>query len=134
MPALPAARGCIREVKWMDESRKMALMAVEALEDKKGADISILDISEISVLADYFIIANGSNRNQVQAMSDSVEEALGKAGYLPKQIEGYQAAGWILLDYKDIIVHVFSREEREFYDLERVWRDGKEISKEDLMV
>lgn len=118
----------------MDESRKMALMAVEALEDKKGADISILDISEISVLADYFIIANGSNRNQVQAMSDSVEEALGKAGYLPKQIEGYQAAGWILLDYKDIIVHVFSREEREFYDLERVWRDGKEISKEDLMV
>ena len=82
MPALPAARGCIREVKWMDESRKMALMAVEALEDKKGADISILDISEISVLADYFIIANGSNRNQVQAMSDSVEEALGKAGYL----------------------------------------------------
>ena len=116
----------------MAESRKMALMAVEALEDKKGADIKILDISEVSILADYFIIANGSNRNQVQAMSDSVEEVLGRAGYEPKQIEGYQTAGWILLDYKDIIVHVFSPEDRDFYDLERVWRDGKEISKEDL--
>ena len=116
----------------MDESRKMALIAVEALEDKKGNDITILDISEISVLADYFIIAGGSNRNQIQAMSDSVEEALGRAGYLPKQIEGYQSAGWILLDFKDIIIHVFSKEDREFYDLERVWRDGKEITKEDL--
>jgi len=116
----------------MDESRKMALIAVEALEDKKGNDITIIDISEISVLADYFIIAGGSNRNQIQAMSDSVEEALGRAGYLPKQIEGYQSAGWILLDFKDIIIHVFSKEDREFYDLERVWRDGKEITKEDL--
>lgn len=116
----------------MDESKKMALTAVEALEDKKGTDITILDISEISVLADYFIIANGSNRNQIQAMSDSVEEALGHAGYEPKQIEGYQAAGWILLDYKDVIVHVFSTDERKFYDLERVWRDGREITKEDL--
>lgn len=116
----------------MDESRKMALIAVEALEDKKGNDITILDISEISVLADYFIIAGGSNRNQIQAMSDSVEEALGRAGYVPKQIEGYQSAGWVLLDFKDIIIHVFSKEDREFYDLERVWRDGKEITKEDL--
>ena len=116
----------------MDESKKMALMAVEALEDKKGADISIIDISKISVLADYFIIASGTNRNQIQAMSDSVEEVLGRAGYEPKQIEGYQSAGWILLDYKDIIVHVFSEEDRAFYDLERVWRDGTEITKEDL--
>ena len=117
----------------MDESKKMALMAVEALEDKKGADITIIDISEISVLADYFIIASGTNRNQVQAMSDGVEEILGHAGYEPKQIEGYQSAGWILLDYKDIIIHVFSEEDRAFYDLERVWRDGKEIKKEDLI-
>lgn len=117
----------------MEESKKMALMAVEALEDKKGADITIIDISEISVLGDYFIIANGTNRNQVQAMSDGVEEILGRAGYEPKQIEGYQSAGWILLDYKDIIIHVFSEEDRAFYDLERVWRDGKVISKEDLM-
>ena len=116
----------------MNESKKMALLAVEALEDKKAEEITIIDISEVSVLADYFIIADGSNRNQVQAMADSAEEALGKAGYDAKQIEGYQSANWILMDYKDIIVHVFSKEDRAFYDLERIWRDGKQITKEDL--
>lgn len=116
----------------MDESKKMALLTIEALEDKKAGDVTIIDISEISVLADYFIIADGKNRNQVQAMADNVEESLGRAGYLPKQIEGYQSANWILMDYKDIIVHVFSEEDRAFYDLERIWRDGKQISKEDL--
>ena len=116
----------------MNESKKMALLAVEALEDKKAEDITIIDISEVSVLADYCIIADGSNRNQVQAMADSAEEALGRAGYDAKQIEGYQSANWILMDYKDIIVHVFSKEDRAFYDLERIWRDGKQISKEDL--
>ena len=116
----------------MNESKKMALLAVEALEDKKAEDITIIDISEVSVLADYFIISDGSNRNQVQAMADSAEEALGRAGYDAKQIEGYQSANWILMDYKDIIVHVFSKEDRAFYDLERIWRDGKQITKEDL--
>ena len=104
---------------------------IEANRDK-AEDITIIDISEVSVLADYFIIADGSNRNQVQAMADSAEEALGRAGYDAKQIEGYQSANWILMDYKDIIVHVFSKEDRAFYDLERIWRDGKQISKEDL--
>ena len=105
---------------------------VEALEDKKAEDITVLDIGEVSSIADYFIIADGSNRNQVQAMADSAEEALGRAGYDAKQIEGYQSANWILMDYKDIIVHVFSKEDRAFYDLERIWRDGKQITKEDL--
>ena len=113
----------------MNESKKMALLAVEALEDKKAEDITIIDISEVSVLADYFIIADGSNRNQVQAMADSAEEALGRAGYDAKQIEGYQSANWILMDYKDIIVHVFSKEDRAFYDLERIWRDGNRLVK-----
>ncbi|MCI5944625.1 MAG: ribosome silencing factor [Eubacterium sp.] len=116
----------------MEESKKMARLAVDALEDKKAEDITILDISEVSVLADYFIIAGGSNRNQVQAMADSAEDALGRAGYEPKQIEGYQSANWILLDYKDIIIHIFDRENRMFYDLERIWRDGKQITKEEL--
>ena len=117
----------------MNESKKMALLAIEALEDKEAEDITIIDISEVCVLADYFIIADGTNRNQVQAMADSAEEALGRAGYDAKQIEGYQSANWILMDYKDIIVHVFSKEDRAFYDLERIWRDGKQISKEDLL-
>ena len=116
----------------MEESKKMAILAVEALEDKKAEDIRILDISNVSVLADYFIIANGTNRNQVQAMADNVEEALGKAGFVPKQIEGYQSANWILMDYRDIVIHVFDEENRLFYDLERIWRDGSVIEREEL--
>ena len=72
-----------------------------------------------------FYIADGSNPNQVQAMADNVEEILEKAGCECKQIEGYQNANWILMDYKDVIVHIFCREDRLFYDLERIWRDGK---------
>ena len=109
----------------MDQSLNMVKIAYDALDDKLAEDIKIIDIRSISVLADYFIIADGSNRNQVQAMADSAEEALGRAGYDAKQIEGYQSANWILMDYKDIIVHVFSKEDRAFYDLERIWRDGK---------
>lgn len=114
-------------------SKELAQIACEALEEKKANDLKIIDISEISVLADYFIIASGSNRNQVQAMVDSVQEDLfKKAGAEAKQIEGYQTGNWILLDYSDIIVHVFDEENRLFYDLERIWRDGKVISKEEL--
>ena len=87
----------------MNESKKMALLAVEALEDKKAEDITIIDISEVSVLADYFIIADGSNRNQVQAMADSAEEALGRAGYDAKQIEGYQSATGFLWTIKILL-------------------------------
>ena len=108
-------------------SKEMTRIAVKALEDKKGQDIRIIDIQNVSVLADYFIISSGSNSNQVQAMVDNVEEELHKAGCDVKQIEGYQTANWILMDYGDIIVHVFSQEDRLFYDLERIWRDGKTV-------
>ncbi len=110
-------------------SKEMTKLAINALEDKKAEDISIIDISEVSVLADYFIIASGSNRSQVQALSDNVEETLGRAGMPVKQVEGYDTANWILLDFGDIIVHVFDNENRLFYDLERIWRDGKVIDK-----
>lgn len=116
----------------MDHAKEMVKMAVSALEDKKGEDIRIIDIREVSVLTDYFIIASGSNNNQVQAMTDNVEEVLAKAGYTCRQVEGYQSANWILMDYQDIIVHVFCREDRLFYDLERIWRDGKTIELEEL--
>ena len=114
------------------QSKEMTKLAVEALEDKKAEDISIIDISEVSVLADYFIIASGNNKSQVQAMIDNVEEKLGRAGFVPKQIEGYNSANWILMDYGDIIVHVFDKENRLFYDLEHIWRDGKMISVEEF--
>lgn len=113
-------------------SKEMARLAYQALDDKKGEDIAIIDIGDVSVLADYFIIAGGSNYNQVQAMADNVQEQLYKAGYPCKQVEGYQAGQWILLDFGDIVVHVFSRDDRRFYNLERIWRDGKFLNREDL--
>lgn len=111
----------------MNNSKEMTKIAFQALEDKKAEDVRIIDISGVSVLADYFIIANGTNENQVKALVDNVQEELYKAGYEAKQVEGYRSASWILLDYGDIIVHVFSKEDRLFYDLERIWRDGKEV-------
>ncbi len=109
------------------ESKEMAKLAVQALEDKKGEEIRVIDISEVSVVADYFIIASGTNRSQVQALCDNVTEVLGRAGVHTKQVEGYDTANWILLDFADVIVHVFDKENRLFYDLERIWRDGKLI-------
>ena len=107
--------------------KEMALLAVQALEDKKAEDVCVIDISEVSIVADYFIIAGGNNKSQIQALSDAVEEKLGKAGYPMRQIEGYQTANWILLDFGDIIIHIFDRENRLFYDLERIWQDGKKV-------
>lgn len=111
-----------------NRSKKMATIAYRALEEKKADDIKVLDIENVSTLADYFIIASGKNHNQVQAMADAVDEMLGKAGYEPKQTEGYRSANWILQDYSDIVVHIFDTENRLFYDLERIWRDGTETT------
>ncbi len=113
-------------------SKEMAKLAVAALEDKKGNDVKIIDISQVSVIADYFIIASGNNINQVKALCDNVTDELAKAGHDCKQVEGYNTANWILMDYGDIIVHVFNQEDRLFYDLERIWRDGKTIEIEEL--
>lgn len=117
----------------VEEIKKMAGLAIEALEDKKAEDIRVIDISEVSVLADYFLIASGKNRNQLQALADEMEEKLGRAGYPMKQSEGYDSANWILLDFGDIIIHLFDQENRLFYDLERIWRDGKQIDPESLL-
>ena len=111
----------------MEQSKEMAKLAYKALDDKKAEDIKVIDISEISVLADYFIIANGTNDSQVRALVENVEEELSKAGYEAKQREGYGLGSWVLLDFGNVIVHVFDKENRLFYDLERIWRDGKNI-------
>ena len=117
----------------IEQSREMAKLACEALADKKGEDIRVIDIAGISVLADYFIIANGTNESQVRALVDNVEEMLTKAGYEPKQIEGTRNSSWILMDYGDLIIHVFDEENRLFYDLERIWRDGKVLEMEEFL-
>lgn len=113
-------------------TKEAALLAVNALEDKKAEDIRIIDISEISTIADYFIIADGSNKSQIQAMADNVSEILGRAGVNLRQMEGYQNANWVLMDFQDVIIHIFDRENRLFYDLERIWRDGVLTDKETL--
>lgn len=113
-------------------SRELAKIAVSGLSDKKAQDIKVIDISEVSVMADYFIIGSGSNRNQVQAMADNVEEKLHDAGAAPRQIEGYHTANWILMDFNDIIVHIFNEEDRLFYNLEKIWLDGKVIDADAL--
>ncbi len=114
------------------EALELVKLAVAALEDKKAEDISVIDISEVSTIADYFIIANAANQNQIAAMQDAVDEAMYKNGVHAKQIEGNRNSTWILIDYEDVIVHLFSREDRLFYDLDRIWRDGKQISLDEL--
>ena len=116
----------------MNQAKEMARIAYDALSDKKGEDIKIIDITGVSVLADYFIIANGNSDSQVNALVDNVEEELHKAGYHLKQREGRANSSWILLDFGDIIVHVFDKDNRLFYDLERIWKDGKNITVEEL--
>ncbi len=114
------------------ESKRMAQIAVEALSAKKAEDIRTIDISEVSSLGDYFIIASGGSRPQLEAMRDEVDEKLSREGFEVKSIEGGEGAKWILMDYGDIVVHIFDRENRLFYDLERIWRDGKEVDIESI--
>ena len=112
--------------------KEEAGIAVMALEDKKAEDIRVINIETVSVIADYFIIATGTNANQIKAMADEVEEKLGRAGFMLKQKEGYEHANWVLLDFGDVIVHIFDKENRFFYDLERIWRDGKVMEPSEL--
>ena len=106
--------------------------AYDALEEKLGEDIEIIKIDEISVIADYLIIASGRNQNQLNAMIDFVDEKLTMAGYNSKRIEGNKKSSWVLMDYGDVIVHVFSKEDRLFYDLERIWKDGRAVMRAEL--
>ena len=103
-------------------------IAVKAIDSKRGENIRIIKIDELTVIADYFIIANGSSTTQVKALADEVEFKLSEAGLEPKRTEGYQGANWIVLDYIDVVIHIFHKETRDFYDLERLWQDGVEIS------
>ena len=116
----------------IEQSREMAKLACEALADKKGEDIRVIDIAGISVLADYFIIASASNPNQLRAMTDEVDEQLYKVGFRLNHSEGVQSKSWILLDFGNIVVHLFNKEDRDFYNLERLWGDAKIVSEDDL--
>ena len=104
------------------------LIAVRAIEEKKGADIRVLDLTGITSFADYFVICTGANQRQIQAISDEVNLRLKReAGELPISVEGYNQAEWILADYGDLLVHIFSPKSREYYGLERLWRGAKAV-------
>ena len=107
-------------------------VAYKALEDKFAMDIKVLDIKKISSVADYFIIASASNPNQLRAMTDEVDEQLYKVGFRLNHSEGVQSKSWILLDFGNIVVHLFNKEDRDFYNVERLWGDAKIVSEDDL--
>lgn len=102
-------------------------IAVKALDSRKGKNITALKVEDLTILANYFIIASATSTTQVKALADEVEYQLGEKGVKPKSIEGYQSQTWIVLDYYDIIVHVFLDETRDFYQLERLWADGTPV-------
>ena len=103
------------------------LRALHAASDKKALDLVVLDLREIATFTDFFLISSGANQRQVQAIADEVIDKLKKAGSPAARVEGYKTAEWILVDYGDFIVHVFEDKSRKFYDLERLWRDGKRV-------
>ncbi|MDO5695660.1 MAG: ribosome silencing factor [Eubacteriales bacterium] len=110
-----------------NEIRETIGKVVEILADRKAEDIRVIDISEISVISDCFVIAHANNPNQLRALVETVEEKLEASGIVHHQMEGNFKSGWVLIDYGDFILHIFDRENRLFYNLERMWRDGKEI-------
>ncbi|HZP17687.1 MAG TPA: ribosome silencing factor, partial [Terriglobales bacterium] len=112
-----------------NDLRKQVSEAIHACQQKKAEEIAILELEQGSgAFTDYFVICHGTNPRQVQAISDEVELRLKRAGVYPNNIEGYNQAEWVLLDYVDFVVHVFSETARRYYDLERLWRSAKKLS------
>jgi len=111
----------------VEEVDERLLTALRAASDKKAINSLLLNLYEVADFTEFFIITSGTNVRQVQAITDGIQEELRKTGTRPSRIEGYNTAEWILMDYGDFIVHVFEEKSREFYDLERLWRDAKRV-------
>ncbi len=117
----------------IDDTREAVALAVAACDEKKAGNITVLELDKNSSgFTDYFLICTGTNPRQGQAISDEIDKRLSAAGHQPKHVEGYTQAEWILLDYVDFVVHIFSENARKFYDLERLWKSAKHVSSEDL--
>ncbi len=115
------------------ESRKDVAIAVAAAQAKKAENIAILELDKSSSgFTDYFVICTGSNPRQLQAISDEVDQKLSSIGQEPRHVEGYNQAEWVLMDYVDFVIHIFSENARKFYDLERLWKSARHLSPEDL--
>ena len=115
------------------EAKDIAKSAVVSLDKHKAADIKAIGVTDITSLADYFIIAEGTSSTQVKALSDYVEFELGEQGVKPLRVEGYNASNWIVLDYGTVLLHVFQGETRQFYDLERLWKDGEQLPLDEFL-
>lgn len=127
------ARNCLEFMAKKSEIRNQVLEAIRAAEEKKAEEISVLELDKASgAFTDYFLICSGSNPRQIQAICDEVEQRLGKAGIRAAHVEGYNQAEWVLLDYVDFVVHVFSTRARGFYNLERLWKSAKQLQASDL--
>ncbi len=111
----------------MLKPKEMAMIAAKALDAKKGKEIKVLEIDKLTTLADYFVICTGGSNTQINALCDEVEKKLSEAGEEPLHREGHRGGTWVLLDYGCVAVHVFNAEAREFYSLEHLWADGKEL-------
>lgn len=108
-------------------SLELAKKAAELLDNKKAMRLNVIKVEDISSLADYFVIASGTSNTHVRSLSDELEEKLKEEGVSPTRIEGYRSNSWILLDYSSVVVHVFTQEARDFYDLDRLWADGTKV-------
>ena len=115
--------------------KELAIIAARALDEKKGKEISALEITDLTTLADYFVIATGGSNTQINALCDAVEKALKEqAGEAPHHVEGHRGGTWVLLDFSAVVVHIFNEEAREFYDLERLWSDATPVDISDILV
>ncbi len=115
-------------------SKDLAIQAVKLMDAKKAVDVNLIDIREVSTLGDYFVIATGTSSTHVKALADELEMRLKEEGASPDHIEGYRSNSWILLDYGEVIIHVFTRESREFYDLDRLWQDGVKVDISEYLI
>ncbi len=112
----------------MNDIQSLLDTVLNALDDKKARDIKAIDISHLTTIAHYFVMASGTSVTHIKSLADNVEEKLGEKGIKPLHMEGYHTARWILMDYGDVVVHVFHEEDREFYGLERLWQDGRQVA------
>lgn len=113
--------------------KEMAITLAKVLDEKKGKQLLVLETDGLTTLADYFVLATGSSAPQLKAMGDACEKAMKDAGVMPHHIEGHRGGTWILQDYSDVIVHLFSEEAREFYSLDRLWADAKELDLNEVL-
>lgn len=114
-------------------AKDMADLIVRAMDEKKGRDIKALKTGELTTLAEYFVLCTGASNTQIKALSDAVEKVMTEAGEEPHHIEGHRSGTWVLLDYSCVVVHIFTEEAREFYDLERLWKDAEEVDLSGLL-